>query len=140
MHIFTRLTGIFSALVVIPVYAQYPQHPQGMTQEQMQQMMQGMMNMAGCYQNIDQQKLEAMGREAQAKEKELKALCAKGERDKAQQEAMTYAQKYMNSEEFQQIKACGEMARGMMPAMPDYSVYISKDSGDDSNRHICDDL
>ena len=137
MNMSTKIILIVSLLVFSPLYAQYPQ---GMTQEQMQQMMQGMMGVANCYQNIDQQKLEAMGREAQAKEKELKALCAKGERAKAQQEAIAYGQKYMNSAEFQQIKACGEMAKGMMPNMPDYSVYNSKDSGDYSKRHICDDL
>lgn len=137
MHRFKKIVGILSAVAVLPVYAQYPQ---GMTEEQMQQMMQSMMGMANCYQNIDQEKLDALSREAEAKHRELKALCAAGKRDKAQQEAITYGLKYMQSDEYKQIKACGEMAQGMMPKLPDYSVYHSKNDANASSRHVCDDL
>ena len=109
-----------------------------MNEEQMQQMMQGMSQMANCFQNLDQSKLEAMAAEAEEKQKELKQLCADGKRDEAQREAMAFGMKFMQSDEFRQLQQCGEMARGMMPEMPDYSVYDTDGEGD--SRHICDDI
>jgi len=128
--------AITLSFVLLPAFAQ---EPSAMSEEKMQEMMQGMQKMANCFQNIDQSKLEGLADEGKAMEEKLKKLCADGERSKAQQEAMAFGMKYMNSEEFKTLKQCGEMAKGMMPEMPDYSVYKDEGSENSSNRHVCDD-
>jgi len=124
-----------SAAISAPVTAQ-------MDQAQMEKMMQGMAQMAACFENLDQDKLNALAEEGQAVEKELKQLCADGKRAQAQTKAMAFGMKFLQSEEFQQVKQCGEMAQGMMPEIPDYSVYADEDSAveDMKSRHVCDDI
>lgn len=104
------------------------------------QMMQGMAQMAACFQNIDQDKLAAVGQEAQTLEKELKQLCANGEREQAQDRAVSFALKVAESKDFQQLKQCGEMASQMMPQLPDYADYADPESEAYKNRHVCDEL
>jgi hypothetical protein len=116
------------------------ENPQGMNEAQLQGMMQGMAAMAACFQNLDQGKLNALAEEGKVVEKELKQLCAAGERDKAQSKAMAYGLKFAASAEFQQLKQCGDMAQQMMPNMPDYSAYADPDSEENKNRHVCDEL
>lgn len=136
----TRLKGYFAMLllsaVTLPTSAQ---QPEAMSEEKMQQMMQGMAQMASCFQNIDQGKLKVLTDESQTVQAELKQLCAAGERDQAQQKAIAFGQKFIESEEFQQLKQCGEAAQGMMPNMPDYASYQDGEDGVES-RHVCDEI
>jgi len=133
-----RIQGFSIALLLVcagPVCAQQNGAPDD---AQLQQMMQGMSQMAACFQNIDQDRLEAMGKESKAKEKEIKQLCADGKRDEAQSEAMAFGQSLMNSEEFKQLQQCGEMGRSMMPDMSRFTA--SDDEDGNGPRHVCDDL
>ncbi|MFA5677542.1 MAG: hypothetical protein WC953_03915 [Pseudomonas sp.] len=106
----------------------------------MDQMMQGMAQMAICLQNLDQDRLAAIGEEAQRLEKDLQQLCANGERDKAQDKAVAFAMKVTDSKDIQQLRQCGEMALKVMPDIPDYSAYADPDSGENRNHHVCDNL
>ena len=133
----SNIKGLLFTFLAGTALSAAAQNPQGMSQEQLEQMMQGMNQMASCFQSIDQERLETMSREAEAKQAELKQLCADGQRDQAQQEAMAYGMKMMESEEFKQLQKCGEMAGAMMPEM-DYSVYQT--DGEGESRHVCDDL
>jgi hypothetical protein len=135
---FSARTLFLTLSFIIPGIA-LAQTPGGMDQAQIEKMMQGMSQMAACYQNLDQEKLKALGAEAQAMEKELNRLCADGQRDEAQRQAMAFGLKFAGSEEFQQLRQCGEMAASAMPAIPDYSVYADPESADFKNRHVCDD-
>jgi len=132
MSAIKKVFPVLCMLLTVPVMAQNP--------NSMDQLMQGAAQMATCFQNLDQDKLSAMAEEGQAMEKELKQLCAAGERDKAQAKAMEYGVKFMASEEFKQLMQCGEMAKQMMPQMPDYSAYTDPESDDYKNRHVCDEL
>jgi len=106
----------------------------------MESMMQGAAQMAACFQNLDQDKLRAMGEEGKAMQAQLKQLCAAGEREQAQEMAMGYGMKFIASEEFQKLQQCGELAQQMMPALPDYAAYADPDSEENQNRHVCDDI
>ena len=128
---------LFAALVPLSVQVA-AQNPQGMSEEQLRQMMQGASAMAACFQSIDTSRLEAMAEEGQQMEQELKSLCAAGERDKAQGEAMAFAMKMAASPEMEQLSKCGEMAQGMMANMPDFSDYLEDEAGEP--RHVCDEL
>lgn len=136
----TVLKKIALLSVCFYVGAALAQQPAGMNEAQLQGMMQGMAQMAACFQNLDQDKLNALAEEGKAVEKELKQLCADGERDQAQARAMEYGLKFMDSEEFKQLKQCGDMAQQMMPQMPDYSAYADPDSEENKNRHVCDEI
>ena len=131
------VSAVFVVFTVVsmPLLAQ---NPQGMSEEQMQQMMQGMQGMADCFKKIDTSKLQAIAEEGKVVEKEIKQLCTDGKRDEAQQRAMTFGFKYVNSPEFEQIKECGTMAKGMMPDIPDYSVFVAKEGEKQASRHVCD--
>jgi hypothetical protein len=116
------------------------QNPAGMDEAQLQGMLQGAAQMAACFQNLDQDKLNALAEEGKGMQAELKQLCAAGERDQAQAKAMEYGLKFMNSDEFKQLQQCGEMAKQMMPQMPDYAKYADPNSEENANRHVCDEL
>gem|GEM_PF-363061 len=116
------------------------QNSAAMDETQLQGMMQGAAQMAACFQNLDQDKLNALAEEGKVMQSELKQLCAAGERDQAQAKAMEYGLKFMNSDEFKQLQQCGEMAKQMMPQMPDYTKYADPDSEENVNRHVCDEL
>lgn len=113
---------------------------QGMSEEQMQQMMQGAMEMANCFQTIDQEKMQAMVQKGEALEKELRQLCADGERDHAQRKAVAFGREFASSDEFKQLQQCGEMARRMIDGMPDYLKGVMPEDGNGDNRHVCDAL
>lgn len=113
---------------------------QGMSEEEMQQMMQGAMEMASCFQNIDQDKMQAMAHKGEALEQELRQLCAAGERDQAQHKAVAFGREFANSDEFKQLQQCGEMARKMIDGMPDYLKGVMPEDGSGDNRHVCDAL
>jgi len=136
----TLYKKLLAAFLCLSGGAVSAQNPGGIDEAQLQGMMQGMAQMAACFQNLDQDKLNVMAEEGKAMEAELKQLCAAGERDKAQDKAMSYGIKFMNSDELKQLQQCGEMAKGMIPEMPDYSAYVDPDSEENANRHVCDEL
>ncbi|MDZ7737117.1 MAG: hypothetical protein U5P41_14245 [Gammaproteobacteria bacterium] len=102
----------------------------GMSEEQMQQMM----KMQECMAKVDQSRLEALTAEADGMNKEIRALCAAGKRDQAQNVAIDYGKEISASPAPCRKQKCGEMAKGMqMPMMAD----LEKNYAD---RHVCDDM
>ena len=75
-------------LMAIPLFLTFSlvqaQNYQNMSEQDMQNMMQQAQKMQACMQNIDQAKMQALGDKAKQMESEIKALCAKGERAKAE--------------------------------------------------------
>ncbi|MCC6201374.1 MAG: hypothetical protein IT494_00035 [Gammaproteobacteria bacterium] len=105
---------------------------------QMQQMMGPTNQMMSCLANIDQSKLEVLGARAEAGQQELKKLCAAGQRDAAQRQAMAMAKEYAASPDFQALAKCGEMAKNMMPA---YLLGETSGGGDaTAQQHVCESL
>lgn len=137
------ISGLKKLLFVLPVLGAglaWGQGQGGPDGQQMERAMQGMGEMMACMQKVDQQEMRALGERAQAMEKEMKALCAEGRRDEAQQRAMEFGSDMAQSESFQQLRECGEMAQQALAQMPDYSEYYDSSDGDGSPPHVCDNL
>lgn len=120
----------------LAAFAQVPQNM--MDPAKMQQMMQQMQTMQACMQNIDPSEMRAMEQRGRALEKELKMLCARGERDAAQDAAMRYAMETAKNPALQEMKKCGEQMMQYMPKLP-YQDMASDDNGEHSG-HVCDSV
>lgn len=85
--------------------------------------------------------LEKMQAEGQAMHQKIKALCEKGDRKGAENVAMEYSRKFINSPEYEQLKKCGEQ---MMAYMPQGYMQDMQARADDAGKtdteptHICD--
>ena len=64
------------------------------------------MRMGACMANLDPTAIEAMQTKGEAFQKELKAFCRAGQRDKAVERARRYGQEMANDPLLKQIKAC----------------------------------
>lgn len=112
------------------------QNPAGMSDADMEKMMQGMQEMQSCMENIDQAAMERMGKEAEALNEEVKALCAAGKRDEAQSEAMAYGMKMAKDPNMKAMAECGKKMQGAMPQMQ--NVPGAPTEEELKNRHVCD--
>ena len=115
--------------------------PAGVIAQDMNQqdMMAQMQEMSTCMQSIDQEKLKNLGNVADKFESEMKALCQHGKRDEAQQKAIKFSQKMMDSPTVKELITCTEKIpasiREMMPSMN--TEDITKDY---NNHHVCDEM
>jgi hypothetical protein len=115
------------------------QYPMGMNSADMQNMMQQMQKAQACMEKIDQDEIQALEEKAKAIQADMKSLCAKGERDKAQQKAMSYAKDIMGNPTVKELQKCSKMMQGAMKGMmPDMSL-LSEDK-DYTSKHVCDAL
>jgi hypothetical protein len=121
--------------VLLPATAIAQGYP-GMSEADMQRMMQGMQEAQACMQGMDQARLDALSQRAEQVESEVKALCAKGERDAAEKKGLAFAMEVNADPEVQKMRNCSENMRGMMPPMP---FMAQTDSPDTKDRHICDE-
>ena len=95
--------------------------------------------MQACLQGIDQSALKKLEEEQKTFEKEIKAMCASGDRDKAQDKAISYTKDIMNSPEIVKMRKCTENLTGMAKQMvPDMSFEALQKEFD--KRHVCDEL
>lgn len=112
---------------------------QDMNQQDMQNMMVQMQEVGACMQSIDQKELKALETDTNKFETEMKVLCKEGKRDKAQEKAMVFSKKMMNSPAVKDLRKCTEKVsasmKGMMPNMD--PEEIAKDF---SNHHVCDEI
>ena len=127
-------TYIAFCLLLLPVTA-FAQKYGGMSQGDMQNMMQVMQEVQKCMAGIDQAKLNELKTSSEQAKQEIDTLCAQGERDKAQQQAMAFGKKIASDPTMQQMRKCGEMAQGAMPMTGMADIYDEKDY---SSRHVCD--
>ncbi len=127
-----RLTA--SLLLMLPAIAS-AQNYQNMSEADMQKMMQQMQQVQTCMAGVDQTELKKFEQRANQMEADINALCAKGKRDEAQQEAMTFGKEVASTPTMQKMRECGKMMEGAMPGMPNMRDYASSESDD---RHICD--
>jgi len=100
-----------------------------------QNMMKQAQEMQVCMQSVDQSKLQQLEQQARQVESDVKALCNSGERDDAQDEAVSFAREMLDNPDIQKVMECGELMRGMMPPMP----YMEQaNNTDPSTGHVCD--
>jgi hypothetical protein len=101
----------------------------------MQSLMQQAQQAQLCMQDIDPSVFDKMEQEGSQVESKVQALCASGQRGKAQKIAIDYSRKMMSSEEMKKVRECGESLRGMMPEMP----YDNMEENF-KNKHVCDEI
>ena len=121
-------------LLILPAISA-AQNYQNMSEADMQKMMQQMQQVQACMAGIDQTELKKFEVRANQMEADINALCAKGKRDEAQQEAMTFGKEVASTPTMQKMRECGKMMEGAMPGMPTMHDYAS---GENDNQHICD--
>ncbi len=133
-------------LVLFPVvvFAQeHPGMPPNMSQMDMEKMQRAMQQMdmgkmqeaIACMQNVDMSVLEGLEAEGKKMEAEVGALCKSGNREGAQDLAMSYVKEMKSRPELQKIQECGKMAEGMMPKGA-FEDLVEEEK----NQHVCDDF
>lgn len=123
-----------SLLLMLPAIAS-AQNYQNMSEADMQKMMQQMQQAQSCMAGVDQTELTKFEQRAKQMEASVKALCASGKRDEAEDEAMAFGREVASTPAMQKMRDCGKMMEGAMPGMPNMRDYASNES---DNRHICD--
>ncbi len=121
------------ALFLMPVMA-FAQNGQPVDQQQMQQMMAQMQEMQKCMQQVDQSRMEELGKRADEMDAKVKALCAEGKRDEAQETAMAFGEEMMSDPDMTIMRKCAENAPAMVQGMPQ-----AEDPEELSKRHVCDE-
>lgn len=128
---------IFLTLIIILFCSTgFAANQNSMNQPNMQNMMQVMQQVQQCMAGIDQSKLNELQAQSEKFEKELDALCAQGQRDTAQKQAITYGRKIAADPTMKQLRKCGEMAQGALPMMDIGKTYDEKEY---ASKHVCDD-
>lgn len=119
-----RTTWLFTCLLASGMVS-----AQGMNQ---QDYIRQMEKAQACMAQIDQTAMQRFEGKARAAESKIKALCAQGKRDQAQQEAMVFGKEISSQPELLKMRECMKMMQGMMPVMP----YFGPENG--SADHVCD--
>ena len=120
-------------LSVVPTLV-LAQSNSGMSEDMMKMLEQAQKAQA-CMQNIDTSELDRLEQEGNKMEAEIEALCAKGKRDQAQDQAIAYSKEMMALPAMQQMRECSEMMRGMLPEMP-----FDNFEEEFKNKNICDEM
>ncbi|MFN2309340.1 MAG: hypothetical protein ABR553_06330 [Gammaproteobacteria bacterium] len=101
-----------------------------------QRMLQGMQAMQDCMARIDLAAMQRLGEEGRQVEAEVKALCAAGQRDAAQTQAITFGMKIAQDSSMKTLAECGKQMQGMLPPM-NQTPYADLGEGG-TDRHVCD--
>jgi hypothetical protein len=131
MKIFASSLLLFLPMMVVA------QSLQGMNQQDMQKMMEQMQRMQSCMQDIDQSELKNIEQRSHQISVEIKALCENGQRNQAQEKAISFSQEVMSMPAMQAMKKCGEMMQGIAKGIVPQTAFIEQDY---SSRHVCDEV
>jgi hypothetical protein len=123
--------------LLLPVTASAQNYPGmgGMSESDMQNMMQRAQQMQTCMQGIDQSRLQEFEQRASAVQAEVKSMCARGNRDDAQQEAISFAQEAAGNPDIRKMVECTAGMSNMMPKIPFTDQASTTDT---SAGHVCD--
>jgi hypothetical protein len=124
---------IMALLLAVPA-AVSAQNNQVMNQADVQNMMQQMQKVQECMQSIDQSQLEELQKRSEQASSEIDALCAAGDRAKAQKKAIAFAKEAATFPAMKQMQKCGKLVQGELPGMP--TNFEQKDF---SETHVCDE-
>lgn len=123
---------LIGALLLLTGSAQ-AQMPQKLNEAQMQELMEKMGKMQQCMENIQQTEMKAFEKRARDMETQLKQLCARNERQKAQSVAMKFGMEMSQSPLMLKMREC----RRHMPAMMEMPEFIDHEKMD---KNVCDSL
>jgi len=123
--------SIIAFFVLLPVVTLAQQS--SMNEQDMQKMMEQAQKMQACMQGLDQNELKRLEQSSHQMEAEIKALCADGKRQEAENKAMAYAMEISKDPTVTTMRQCGEMMKGVLPQMP----FVNQDATS-SSKHICD--
>jgi rhodanese-related sulfurtransferase len=93
--------------------------------------------MQQCMEKITPQDMADLEQQAKQFEKEIKTLCANGQRDEAQSRALSLAMEMNNNETIGIVRDCTKDLSGMMEQMMP-QLPATPDVDDLKSRHICD--
>jgi len=108
---------------------------QGMDQEIMQQLQ----KMVTCMAAINEKEMKALEEETKNFEAEAKGLCKSGKRDKAQELAMEFSKKVVNSPALITMRKCTEKIYESMKEMTP-NMEPGEIVKDYSKVHVCDQI
>ena len=120
-----KIAALFLLLLPVSVFAQT------IDPAKLELMKQQLKSMQSCIQKTDKAEMKKIGQQAKALEVEVKALCAAGKRDAAQQKAINFGQEIAVSPAMEEMKKCGEQVTAMLPS-------LISEMGDSEENHVCD--
>lgn len=109
--------------------------------QDMEAMMKQMQEMQACMEKVDQSELASFGEKGQKLEANVKALCASGDRGRAQDEVIAFSKTVADSKALKQMNKCLEMIKGAMAGMmPEKQAmpFSEFDESDYADMHVCD--
>jgi hypothetical protein len=124
---------LYFTLLIMPAIAFAQNDPHMMNQQQMQAMMGKMQQMQTCMARVDQAQMEEIGQRAKKVDAQIKALCAEGKRDDAQDLAVKFGEEIKDEPNMMIMRECSKGMEEMMKDMP--FVMQPKDL---KARHVCD--
>ncbi len=127
----THLLLLFPALACAQNYQAY----QNMNEADMQKMMAQMQKAQACMAEVDQSELKKFEARANQMEARVNELCASGQRDKAEQEAIAFGREVSADPAMKKMQECGKLMQGAMPGLPATATQAAEENRD---RHICD--
>jgi hypothetical protein len=126
-----KLIGL-ALLLASTTHAQLP----NISEQDMASMM-GMVNgLATCMAQLDEQRLEALGKRAEKSGQEIESLCTAGKRNEAQAKALRHVEEFLADPEYKKFMQCGEAAQGMLPNL----ATLHDLAPEDESQHVCDAL
>ena len=120
-------------LVLVPGLAM-AQNNEGIPKDMTQMLLQAQ-KAQECMEKIDKSEMEKFEREGTEMEAKIKSLCNSGKTAEAQDQAMVFSRKMMDSPAMKDIRQCTEMMRGMLPEMPFDNMEEKM-----ANTNICDEM
>ena len=120
-------------LVLVPGLTM-AQSNEGMSKDMTEMLLQAQKAQA-CMEKIDKSQMDKFEQEGNKMEAEIESLCNSGKRDEAQQKAMAFSRKMMDSETMKEVRKCTELMRGMLPEMPFDNMEEKM-----ANTNICDEM
>jgi len=101
--------------------------------------MQQLQKLTACMATKDQNEMKALEKEFKKFEAEVKDFCNSGKRDKAQELAIEFGRKVVNSPALITLRKCTENVSGALKGMvPDISA--EKIAKDYSKKHVCEEI
>lgn len=123
--------------IFIMLFVLFPVVAAAQNQNDMGKMMQALQEMQQCMAKVDQEELRKVEQESEKMEANVRALCAQGKRDQAQNEAIKFGKKIMKNPTLIQMKVCGEKAKGFVP---EGTIEGMDGTFDTSESHVCDNM
>ena len=128
-------------VIVLPVLLMsltvFAQDRYGMNDPETQKMLEEMQKYQVCITNIDQSLFGDIEQRQMQFEKEVRALCANGKRNEAQEQAVRFGMEMTSHPAIKQIRECNELVKSEMAKedLPDMEFDF-----EETDMHVCDEM